>query len=97
MPIRQALGILQRGLGSETTVDRDSEHRLRLSMNDYAQASLLPALSTRLAAEVPRWTLQVQSDDARQMVRQLADGELRPGHRLPVFSRRSAAVPLCAA
>ena len=76
VPIRQALGILQRGLGSETTVDRDSEHRLRLSMNDYAQASLLPALSTRLAAEVPRWTLQVQSDDARQMVRQLADGEL---------------------
>ena len=76
VPIRQALGILQRGLGSETAVDRDSEHRLRLSMNDYAQASLLPALSARLADEVPRWTLQVQSDDARQMVRQLADGEL---------------------
>jgi DNA-binding transcriptional LysR family regulator len=75
-PVRQALSILQRGLGSEAGIDNQSEHRLRLSMNDYAQASLLPALSEALGRLVPRWTLSVQNDDARQLVRQLSEGEL---------------------
>lgn len=75
-PIRQALSILQRSLSNDSGIDSQSEQHLHLSMNDYAQAILLPLLSQRLQQAVPRWTLSVHNDDAKQIVRKLNDGEL---------------------
>lgn len=76
VPVRQALGILQRGLGADSQIDHASEQCFQLSMNDVAQASLLPALSAAFAAQAPRWTLRVHNDDAARLARQLSEGEL---------------------
>ncbi|MDH4558618.1 LysR family transcriptional regulator [Pseudomonas sp. BN417] len=75
-PVRQALNLLQLGLGAQEVFDLQAEHCFRLSMNDYAQAMLLPALLERLKAEAPRVVLEVQDDDAQTLVSRLAAGEL---------------------
>ncbi|MCY1278155.1 HTH-type transcriptional regulator LeuO [compost metagenome] len=75
-PVRQALRLLQSGLGPQAAFDPQAEHSFTLSMNDYAQAVLLPLLRTRLAAQAPRLELHVQPDDADTLVPRLASGEL---------------------
>ncbi|VFT47502.1 LysR family transcriptional regulator [Pseudomonas aeruginosa] len=43
VPVRQALHLLQAGLGSQETFDPHTARTFRLTMNDYAQLRLLPA------------------------------------------------------
>lgn len=75
-PVRQALHLLQLGLGAQQDFDVQAEHVFRLSMNDYAQATLLPALLARLVELAPRVVLSVQSDQADTLTARLATGEL---------------------
>ncbi|MGH8436326.1 MAG: LysR family transcriptional regulator, partial [Pseudomonas sp.] len=75
-PIRQALHLLQIGLGAQEAFDLQAEHLFRLSMNDYAQLTLLPALLARLKVLAPRVVLSVQSDQADSLTARLATGEL---------------------
>ncbi|WP_330115309.1 LysR family transcriptional regulator [Pseudomonas sp. JS3066] len=75
-PVRQALNLLQLGLGAQEVFDPLAEHCFRLSMNDYAQAMLLPALLEQLRHEAPRVVLEVQDDEAQSLVTRLATGEL---------------------
>lgn len=75
-PVRQALQLLQTGLGPQTGFDLASEHVFRLAMNDYAQASLLPHLLPRIQALAPGVVLSVQDDDADSLPRRLATGAL---------------------
>lgn len=75
-PIRQGLHLLQLGLGSQEAFDLQAEHTFRLSMNDYAQATLLPALLAHLRLLAPRVVLSVQSDEADSLTARLAAGEL---------------------
>lgn len=76
VPVRQALGLLQSGLGPSVPFDVKTPHRFSLSLNDYAQAALLPRLQahvTRLGAQVE---FQVQPDDADTLVQRLSNGTL---------------------
>lgn len=75
-PVRQALNLLQLGLGAQEVFDPHVEHNFRLSMNDYAQSMLLPALLERLKVEAPQVTLEVQDDDAQSLMARLATGDL---------------------
>ncbi|WP_044874262.1 LysR family transcriptional regulator [Pseudomonas sp. LFM046] len=75
-PVRQALKLLQLGLGAQEVFDPEAEHCFRLSMNDYAQAMLLPALLEQLRREAPRVALEVQDDEAQSLMTRLATGEL---------------------
>ena len=43
-PVRQALQLLQAGLGPAEPFDARTPHVFSLSLNDYAQAALLPML-----------------------------------------------------
>lgn len=75
-PVRQALHLLQVGLGAQDGFDLQAEHLFRLSMNDYAQATLLPALQARVQSLAPHTLLSVYSDEAGQLPTRLATGEL---------------------
>jgi len=75
-PVRQALHLLQIGLGPQEEIDVTSDLVFRVSMNDYAQAVFLPELLSRLHAVAPRLVLSVQSDDADTLVKRLKTGEL---------------------
>lgn len=75
-PVRQALRLLQSGLGPQEEFDPCAERVFNLAMNDYAQALLLPLLHRRLASLAPRLGLHVQADDAEQLQARLASGEL---------------------
>ncbi|WP_017939921.1 LysR family transcriptional regulator [Zestomonas thermotolerans] len=75
-PVRQALHLLRLGLDAREAFDPAGEHLFRLSMNDYAQAILLPSLLARLSEHAPRTVLTVQGDDAETLTRRLAGGEL---------------------
>lgn len=75
-PVRQALHLLQLGLGPQAAFDGAAEHRFRLCMNDYAQAQLLPPLLTLLRASAPGVVLSVQSDEAGSIPTRLATGDL---------------------
>ncbi len=76
VPVRQALHVLQVGLGPQQSFDVQAEHVFRLSMNDYGQVSLLPALLAHLQAVAPRVVLSVHPDDADTLPKRLATGEL---------------------
>ncbi|WP_368771998.1 LysR family transcriptional regulator, partial [Pseudomonas aeruginosa] len=76
VPVRQALHLLQAGLGSQETFDPHTARTFRLTMNDYAQLRLLPGLVTRLKTLAPRVTLEVRPDEGASIPAQLASGEL---------------------
>ncbi|OFC09613.1 LysR family transcriptional regulator, partial [Pseudomonas aeruginosa] len=76
VPVRQALHLLQAGLGSQEAFDPHTARTFRLSMNDYAQLRLLPGLVTRLKTLAPRLLLEVRPDEATSIPAQLASGEL---------------------
>ncbi|MNF70532.1 HTH-type transcriptional regulator LeuO [compost metagenome] len=75
-PVRQALNLLQLGLGAQEVFDPGADHSFRLSMNDYAQAMLLPPLLEQLRQDAPRVVLEVQDDEAQSLMTRLATGEL---------------------
>lgn len=75
-PVRQALQILQLGLGPAEDFDKQAEHLFRVAMNDYAQERLLPGLMAQMARELPKGVIAVQSDDADTLPKRLAAGEL---------------------
>ncbi|MGU1383324.1 LysR family transcriptional regulator BsrA [Pseudomonas aeruginosa] len=76
VPVRQALHLLQAGLGSQEAFDPHTARSFRLTMNDYAQLRLLPGLVTRLKTLAPRVTLEVRPDEGASIPAQLASGEL---------------------
>ncbi|WP_324731499.1 LysR family transcriptional regulator BsrA [Pseudomonas paeninsulae] len=76
VPVRQALRLLQSGLGPQERFDPQSEHSFSLSLNDYAQAALLPLLLERLAKLAPRVEIHVQPDDADTLIQRLESGTL---------------------
>lgn len=74
-PVRQALRLLQEGLAPQERFDpQAADHGFTLAMNDYAQASLVPALVARLQKIAPRVVLSVQSDEAESLPARLASG-----------------------
>lgn len=74
--VRQALHLLQIGLGPQDDFDTQAEHVFKLSMNDYAQAGVLPVLMAHLKAVAPHVVLSVQDDDAESLPKRLATGVL---------------------
>lgn len=74
--VRQALHLLQLGLGPQKEFDGNAEHHFRVSMNDYAEATLLPPLLAQLRQTAPGVVLSVQSDEAVSIPTRLATGEL---------------------
>ena len=64
VPVRQALRLLQTGLGPAEPFDPQTPHVFSLSLNDYAQAALLPMLQAHLARHAAQVELLVQADDA---------------------------------
>jgi DNA-binding transcriptional LysR family regulator len=75
-PIRQALHMLQIGLGPRDIFDPQTEHSFKLSMNDYAQFRVLPELLSSLTTQAPRVSVSIQPDDADSLPKRLANGEL---------------------
>jgi len=75
-PVRQALHLLQSGLGPAEPFATDAPHVFNLSLNDYAQAALLPTLQAHLADVAPQVELVAQSDDADSMLARLESGTL---------------------
>lgn len=75
-PVRQALQLLQFGLGPAEAFDPDVDHLFRLAMNDYGQQRILPELLAIMAETVPKGVISVQNDDAETLPRRLATGEL---------------------
>ncbi len=76
-PVRAALRLLQDGLAPEAAFEpRLAEQRFHLSMNDYAQFALLPALLKRVREQAPRVVLQVEPDAADTLPTRLAAGTL---------------------
>jgi DNA-binding transcriptional LysR family regulator len=76
VPVRQALGLLQSGLGPTAAFNPQTPHTFSLSLNDYAQAALLPRLQAHLAHIAAQVELQVQVDDADSLVQRLTSGTL---------------------
>lgn len=76
VPVRQALQLLQSGLGPAEPFDPQTPHTFSLSLNDYAQAALLPMLHAHLARSAAQVELLVQPDDADSLVQRLASGAL---------------------
>ncbi|MEN5093801.1 LysR family transcriptional regulator [Pseudomonas protegens] len=75
--VRQALHLLQQGLDPTAAFDPAAADPLfTLSMNDYAQARLLPALSQRLQQVAPKVRLAVRSDSADSLAAWLCAGML---------------------
>ena len=76
VPVRQALRLLQTGLGPAEPFDPQTSHAFSLSLNDYAQAALLPMLQAHLARIAAQVELLVQADDADSLVQRLESGAL---------------------
>ncbi|WP_397378129.1 LysR family transcriptional regulator [Pseudomonas sp.] len=76
VPVRQALGLLQSGLGPTGAFNPQTPHTFSLSLNDYAQAALLPRLQAQTAHIAAQVELQVQVDDADSLVQRLTSGTL---------------------
>ncbi|BCQ69866.1 transcriptional regulator [Pseudomonas sp. Eqa60] len=75
--VRQALHLLQQGLDPAAAFEPAAAQQLfTLSMNDYAQARLLPALSRRLQQVAPGVRLAVRSDSADAIAAWLGAGML---------------------
>jgi DNA-binding transcriptional LysR family regulator len=75
-PVRQALYLLQSGIGAQESFHPDTERTFRLSMNDDAQLRLLPSLMARLKPLAPHVILQVLPDEGTLLPQRLASGEL---------------------
>jgi len=75
-PVRQALHLLQTGLGQQDVLDPAAELEFRVSMNDYAVAGFVPELFRHLKSLAPHIVLSVQRDDAESLPKRLAMGEL---------------------
>jgi DNA-binding transcriptional LysR family regulator len=75
-PVREALALLQASLVPEQAFDSAADHHFRLSMNDYDQTRLLPALVPHLARCAPKVRLSVQRDDAMTLPQRLASGDV---------------------
>ncbi len=76
-PVRAALRLLQDGLAPEAAFEpQHAEQRFHLSMNDYAQFALLPALLARVRDQAPLLVLQVEPDAADTLPTRLAAGTL---------------------
>jgi DNA-binding transcriptional LysR family regulator len=74
--VRQALQLLQAGLGPQAAFDGTARHLLRLSMSDYAQAYLLPPLLGHVRGTAPGVELSVHGDEAANIPLRLATGDL---------------------
>ena len=75
-PVRQALRLLQTGLGPAEPFDTQKPHIFNLSLNDYAQAALLPMLQAHLAHVAPQVELVAHSDDADNLLSHLESSTL---------------------
>ncbi|NTZ85299.1 LysR family transcriptional regulator [Burkholderia metallica] len=75
-PVRQALHLLQIGLGPQADFDLQAEHTFHLSMNDYAHVRVLPFLLERVRRRAPQVVLSVQSDEAESIPKRLTSGVL---------------------
>ena len=75
-PVRQALQLLPAGLGPAEPFDARTPHVFSLSLNDYAQAALLPLLQAHLARVAPLVELVAHSDDADNLLPRLESGAL---------------------
>lgn len=77
VPVRQALRLLQEGLGQAREFDpQQADYRFNLAMSDAALLGLLPALQARLQEIAPRVVLAVQNDVADTLASRLAAGAL---------------------
>lgn len=72
--VRQALHLLQIGLGPQQHFDLTSAHVFKLAMNDYGQAHLLPALMAGIRQAAPWVTVSVHDVPAEQLPQALATG-----------------------
>ena len=75
-PVRQALHLLQAGLGPAEPFDVQRPHTFNLSLNDYAQAALLPMLLAHLARVAPQVEVVAYGDDADNLLPRLESGAL---------------------
>jgi DNA-binding transcriptional LysR family regulator len=75
-PVRQALLLLQAGLGPQGTFQPETERTFKLALNDYGQLRLLPGVMARLKSLAPRVILQVMPDEGSLVPRRLAEGDL---------------------
>lgn len=75
-PVRQALHLLQAGLGPVEPFDVQRPHTFNLSLNDYAQAALLPMLLAHLARVAPQVEVVAHGDDADNLLPRLESGAL---------------------
>lgn len=75
-PVRQALHLLQAGLGPAEPFDVQRPHTFNLSLNDYAQAALLPMLLAHLARVAPQVEVVAYGDDADNLLPHLESGAL---------------------
>jgi DNA-binding transcriptional LysR family regulator len=75
-PVRQALYLLQAGLGAQEGFQPDTERIFRLSMNDHGQLGLLPILAAWLKPRAPHVVLQVLPEASTPLPQRLASGEL---------------------
>jgi len=74
--VRQALSLLQSGIGGQESFQLDTARTFRLSMNDDAQLRLLPAVMARLKSLAPQVVLQVLPDMDTLLPQRLASGDL---------------------
>ena len=75
-PVRQALHLLQVGLGPRDQFDLSSTHIFKMGMNDVAQAYTLPLLMTKLNSVAPQVMLSVLDVEAEAIATKLATGAL---------------------
>lgn len=75
-PVRQALHLLQTGLGPAEPFDVQRPHTFNLSLNDYAQAALLPMLLAHLARVAPQVEVVAHGDAADNLLPRLESGAL---------------------
>jgi DNA-binding transcriptional LysR family regulator len=75
-PVRQALQLLQTGLKPQQAFDGTAKQLFSISMNDYGQAYLLPALLAQVRQTAPGVTLAVHDDEAGGIAARLASGDL---------------------
>jgi len=76
-PVRQALRLIEEGLSEGGEFDPKASDRVfALSMNDYAQAWVLPSLVSRVRDEAPGIGLSVHTDLADTIPARLAAGTL---------------------
>lgn len=90
--VRQALALLQSGIGAQEGFDLDTARTFRLSMNDDAQLRLLPALMARLAPGAKGGPAGAARHGRAAAA---AAGQRRPGPgpRLPLLRRPRPALP----